>query len=117
MANAETSNNTQTIGPPFFNNCQAVFASVAGTAARTKKSMPRYSRRGTLGSRLLLKSSLAKRLAKRGDHSAMHQRLLCVRRKIAPSEAARVELEYSPTELVASNSNFGPARNTFVSPD
>ena len=113
MANAETSNNTQTIGPPFCNNCQAVFASVAGTAARTKKSMPRYSRRGTLGSRLLLKSSLAKR----GDHSAMHQRLLCVRRKIAPSEAASVELEYSPTELVASNSNFGPARNTFVSPD
>lgn len=113
MANAETSNNTQTIGPPFCNNCQAVFASFAGTAARTKKSMPRYSRRGTLGSRLLLKSSLAKR----GDHSAMHQRLLCVRRKIAPSEAASVELEYSPTELVASNSNFGPARNTFVSPD
>ena len=113
MANAETSNNTQTIGPPFCNNCQAVFASVAGTAARTKKSMPRYSRLGTLGSRLLLKSSLAKR----GDHSAMHQRLLCVRRKIAPSEAASVELEYSPTELVASNSNFGPARNTFVSPD
>ena len=113
MANAETSNNTQTIGPPFCNNCQAVLASVAGTAARTKKSMPRYSRRGTLGSRLLLKSSLAKR----GDHSAMHQRLLCVRRKIAPSEAASVELEYSPTELVASNSNFGPARNTFVSPD
>ena len=117
MANAETSNNTQTIGPPFCNNCQAVFASVAGTAARTEKSMPRYSRRGTFGSRLLLKSSLAKRLAKRGDHSAMHQRLLCVRRKIAPSEAASVELEYSPTELVASNSNFGPARNTFVSPD
>ena len=117
MANAETSNNTQTIGPPFCNNCQAVFASFAGTAARTKKSMPRYSRRGTLGSRLLLKSSLAKRLAKCGDHSAMHQRLLCVRRKIAPSEAASVELEYSPTELVASNSNFGPARNTFVSPD
>ena len=113
MANAETSNNTQTIGPPCCNNCQAVFASVAGTAARTKKSMPRYSRRGTLGSRLLLKSSLAKR----GDHSAMHQRLLCVRRKIAPSEAASVELEYSPTELVASNSNLGPARNTFVSPD
>ena len=113
MANAETSNNTQTIGPPCCNNCQAVFASVAGTAARTKKSMPRYSRRGTLGSRLLLKSSLAKR----GDHSAMHQRLLCVRRKIAPSEAASVELEYSPTELVASNSNFGSARNTFVSPD
>ena len=113
MANAETSNNTQTIGPPFCNNCQAVFASFAGTAARTKKSMPRFSRRGTLGSRLLLKSSLAKR----GDHSAMHQRLLCVRRKIAPSEAASVELEYSPTELVASNSNFGPARNTFVSPD
>ena len=113
MANAETSNNTQTIGPPCCNNCQAVFASVAGTAARTKKSMPRYSRRGTLGSRLLLKSSLAKR----GDHSAMHQRLLCVRRKIAPSEAASVELEYSPTELVASNSNFGLARNTFVSPD
>ena len=113
MANAETSNNTQTIGPPCCNNCQAVFASVAGTAARTKKSMPRYSRRGTLGSRLLLKSSLAKR----GDHFAMHQRLLCVRRKIAPSEAASVELEYSPTELVASNSNFGPARNTFVSPD
>ena len=113
MANAETSNKTQTIGPPCCNNCQAVFASVAGTAARTKKSMPRYSRRGTLGSRLLLKSSLAKR----GDHSAMHQRLLCVRRKIAPSEAASVELEYSPTELVASNSNFGPARNTFVSPD
>ena len=113
MANAETSNNTQTIGPPFCNNCQAVFASVAGTAARTKKSIPLYSRRGTLGSRLLLKSSLAKR----GDHSAMHQRLLCVRRKIAPSEAASVELEYSPTELVASNSNFGPARNTFVSPD
>ena len=113
MANAETSNNTQTIGPPFCNNCQAVLASVAGTAARTKKSMPRYSRRGTLGSRLLLKSSLAKR----GDHSAMHQRLLCVRRKIAPFEAASVELEYSPTELVASNSNFGPARNTFVSPD
>ena len=113
MANAETSNNTQTIGPPFCNNCQAVFASVAGTAARTKKSIPLYSRRGTLVSRLLLKSSLAKR----GDHSAMHQRLLCVRRKIAPSEAASVELEYSPTELVASNSNFGPARNTFVSPD
>ena len=113
MANAETSNNTQTIGPPCCNNCQAVLASVAGTAARTKKSMPRYSRRGTLGSRLLLKSSLAKR----GDHSAMHQRLLCVRRKIAPFEAASVELEYSPTELVASNSNFGPARNTFVSPD
>ena len=113
MANAETSNSTQTIGPPCCNNCQAVFASVAGTAARTKKSMPRYSRRGTLGSRLLLKSSLAKRV----DHSAMHQRLLCVRRKIAPSEAASVELEYSPTELVASNSNFGPARNTFVSPD
>lgn len=113
MANAETSNNTHTIGPPCCNNCQAVFASVAGTAARTKKSMPRYSRRGTLGSRLRLTSCLAKR----GDHSAMHQRLLCVRRKIAPSEAASVELEYSPTELVASNSNFGPARNTFVSPD
>ena len=60
---------------------------------------------------------LAKRLAYLPAGLPMHHRLLCVRRYSAPSDTASVEFEYSPTELVANNSNVGLARTTCVSPD
>lgn len=39
-----------------------------------------------------------------------------VRRNSSPSDIARLELVYSPTEFVASSSNFGAARSTKTSP-
>src|SRR5437762_7351109 len=49
--------------------------------------------------------------------SAMHQSALCVRMKMSPSETAREALSGSPSELTASNSNFGLAFSTNVSPE
>ena len=48
---------------------------------------------------------------------AKHQRLLSVRMNTSWLEAARDALVGSFTELVASSSNFGPARRTNTSPD
>ena len=48
---------------------------------------------------------------------AKHHKLLSVRINSSPSEAAREALVGSLTELVANNSNFGPARRTKTSPD
>ena len=49
--------------------------------------------------------------------SAMHQSAFCVRMKMSPSETAREALSGSPSELTASNSNFGLAFSTNVSPE
>src|SRR5258708_39729517 len=48
---------------------------------------------------------------------ARHHKLLSVRINNSPSDGARDALVGSLTELVASTSNFGPARSTNTSPD